>query len=96
MLQEFNDDERSKPFAERTYLRSGYELYKYYLSQREPFEDSRILGKDLTRTRPKFEDYKTDPESGNNSLYNVLYAYSQFDLEIGYCQGMNYFVDMFW
>lgn len=42
----------------------------------EPFEDSRILGKDLTRTRPKFEEYKVDPVAGNNPLYNILYAYA--------------------
>lgn len=54
------------------------------------------MGKDLTRTRPKCDEYKTDWRTGKNSLYNILYAYAQFDLEIGYCQGMNYFVDMFW
>lgn len=53
MLQEFNDNEKMKPFAERTYLKDGLELYKYYLNRKEPFSDSRILGKDLTRTRPK-------------------------------------------
>lgn len=96
MLQEFNDNQKHKPFHERTYITNGLELYKYYLSLQHPFEDSRILGKDLARTRPKCAEYKIDPSTGKNSLYNVLYAYSQFDLEIGYCQGMNYFVDLFW
>ena len=76
MLQEFNDNQRRKPFKERTYLRNGHDLYNYYLNQKEPFEDSRILGKDLARTRPKLEEYKVDPATGMNSLYNVLYAYA--------------------
>ena len=96
MLLEFNDNEKDKPFETRTYLKSGTELYQHYLKQDKPFEDSRILGKDLTRTRPYCEEYKIDHTTGNNSLYNILYAYAQFDNEIGYCQGMNYFVDMFW
>lgn len=29
-------------------------------------------------------------ESGENKLYNVLQAYSSYDNEVGYVQGMNY------
>ena len=96
MLQEFNDSQKEKPEAERQYISDGKDLYQYYLNQNEEFDDSRILLKDLSRTRPKFEPYKVKTEDGKNPLYNILHAYAQFDLEIGYCQGMNYFVDLFW
>ena len=33
MLLEFNDNQKEKPFSERTYLKDGLELYKYYLKQ---------------------------------------------------------------
>ena len=29
-------------------------------------------------------------KSGENRLYNVLKAYTSYDPEIGYCQGMNF------
>lgn len=28
--------------------------------------------------------------SGQNRLYNILKAYTEYDPEIGYCQGMNF------
>ena len=31
-----------------------------------------------------------------SSLRRILRAYAALDKECGYCQGMNYFVDMFW
>ena len=33
-------------------------------------------------------------ESGENRLYNVLKAYTSYDPEIGYCQGMNFIAVM--
>ena len=31
-------------------------------------------------------------EDGENKLYNVLIAYANYDIEVGYVQGMNYIV----
>jgi hypothetical protein len=51
--------------------------------------DQTVLGliqKDLNRTFPFI------PELDQNSLMNVLIAYSQFDSVVGYCQGMGFVV----
>ena len=97
MLMNYNESQFLKEFEEdRVFLKTGQDLYKYYLKQTKEFEDQRVLNKDLNRTRPYCEKYKIDTDTGQNVLYNILYAYAQYDLDIGYCQGMNYFVDLFW
>ena len=48
------------------------------------------ITKDLGRTFPGNEEFKIKPETGDNRLYNVLKAYSAYDPETGYCQGMNF------
>jgi hypothetical protein len=50
------------------------------------------IKKDLRRTQIGNEEFKLDPESGKNRLFNVLNAYSCYDPEIGYSQGMNFLV----
>ena len=84
---EFNENQKIvQPDKEkRVFLKTGLELYEYFLAQRETFEDQRVLNKDLERTRPYCQEYKIDRCSGGNHLYNVLFAYAQYDLEIGYC-----------
>ena len=47
------------------------------------------IAKDLGRTFPGNEEFKSNHDSGKNRLYNVLKAYSAYDPETGYCQGMN-------
>jgi hypothetical protein len=36
------------------------------------------------------QDFALPVESGQNRLYNLLKAYTTYDAEIGYCQGMNF------
>lgn len=58
-------------------------------------EDEFCINKDLARTITGFKGFKIDPASGKNKLYNVLKAYANFDMEIGYCQGINYLAALF-
>lgn len=61
--------------------------YDFYLhSIDRPTEIS--INKDIRRTFPRHELFIS--RSGQVSLFNVLKAYSNFDSEIGYCQGMNF------
>ncbi|KAL0091592.1 rab-GTPase-TBC domain-containing protein [Phycomyces blakesleeanus] len=46
------------------------------------------IQKDLNRTYPNEGLFKT--EEGKESLFRVLKAYSIYDRELGYCQGMNF------
>lgn len=38
----------------------------------------------MARTEIGNEKFKIDIDSGDNSLYNVLYAYAHFDPSLGY------------
>lgn len=64
------------------------DLYTYYLNLQTKTEYD--LEKDTGRSDLGNNDWKDlDCKSGKNPLFNVLTAYSHFDPEIGYCQGMN-------
>lgn len=77
------------------------EIWKFLTkSQSLPLLYSRLLGsidpgvaesirKDLARTFPNSTQFNQE------SLYNVLQAYSLFDIEIGYCQGMSFVAGIF-
>ena len=40
------------------------------------------------------KEFNIDPSTGKNKLYNVWKAYSTYDNEVGYCQGINYLAAM--
>jgi len=48
------------------------------------------IAKDIHRTIPGSKDFSQKWDSGENRLYNILKAYSSYDSEIGYSQGMNF------
>lgn len=57
-------------------------------------EREREIEKDVRRTFPGNPNFQLACDSGNNQLYNILKAYSQHDVRVGYCQGMNYIAGM--
>eukprot|EP00347_Sterkiella_histriomuscorum_P015634 403356284 len=57
-------------------------------------KDTNLIIKDLKRTLPELGIFKIDYQTGQNQLYNVLFAYSCYDNEVGYVQGMNYVAAM--
>lgn len=46
--------------------------------------DSYYITKDIYRTLPELNLFGKDYKTGANPLYNVLKAYSSYDLEVGY------------
>jgi len=53
----------------------------------------RDIKKDVVRTGAgKYKDQKM--ETGENSLFNVLFVYSQYNKRLGYTQGLNFIVDL--
>lgn len=65
-------------------------MYSSLLAQTSPHEKS--IGRDLSRTFPK-HDYFVDPAGpGQEHLFNVVKAYSIFDEEVGYTQGLQFIV----
>ena len=68
-------------------------------------ENSSQIKKDITRTFTNYpatlkylqcqgKDFNWKSERGQNMLFNVLLAYSNYDSQIGYVQGMNYIAGM--
>ena len=69
-----------------------------------PDNESRIK-KDITRTfnsypetlqylRSEYKNFEWKSDEGLKMLHNVLVAYSNYDTQIGYVQGINYIVGM--
>ncbi|CAD2101602.1 GTPase-activating protein, putative [Plasmodium vinckei lentum] len=67
--------------------------YKYYLSINNKYESS--IKKDINRTYPKHILFKNNYEKGQKILFNVLKAYSNYNQDLGYCQGMAFIVATF-
>ncbi|PWN43716.1 hypothetical protein IE81DRAFT_66491 [Ceraceosorus guamensis] len=65
-------------------------VYAYYLKQTTPHEKN--IRKDLARTFPEQEYFADGKGVGQENLFNVIKAYSLFDEECGYCQGMQFVV----
>ncbi|BFZ55038.1 hypothetical protein PYCC9005_002076 [Savitreella phatthalungensis] len=55
-----------------------------------PFE--RVIERDLARTFPQVEMFRKEGGEGQMDLGRVLRAYSIYDAELGYCQGLGFIV----
>jgi len=71
----------------------GASVYAKLCEETNPHAES-IIERDIHRTLPEFKLWREDLQSGNNKLFNVLKAFSNFDPEVGYVQGMNYIVGL--
>ncbi|KAG0166298.1 GTPase-activating protein [Apophysomyces sp. BC1034] len=60
--------------------------YKELLSQASPQE--KVIVRDLSRTFPTHEFFREQDGKGQEVLFNVIKAYSLFDQQVGYCQGL--------
>jgi hypothetical protein len=52
----------------------------------------KIIERDIGRTFPHSEMFKEDGGPGQQMLFRVLKAYSLYDSEVGYCQGLSFCV----
>jgi len=66
-------------------------LYWQLLNEHCPYE--RAINQDLGRTFPEIPMFKT-PEV-RKQLYNIMKAYSVYDSEVGYCQGLSFIAGLF-
>ncbi|KAJ3217290.1 hypothetical protein HDU67_008202 [Dinochytrium kinnereticum] len=66
------------------------DVYQNLLTEDSSAE--RIIKRDIPRTFPKLELFKDEDGRGQKSLFNLLKAYSVFDRECGYCQGLSFVV----
>lgn len=61
--------------------------YRILITKETKCED--IILRDVNRTFPAHDFFKDDG-NGQESLYKVSKAYSVFDQEVGYCQGLSF------
>ncbi len=54
-----------------------------------------VISRDIGRTFPKHFLFDKNKSLGQQSLMNVLRAYSLHDPEVGYCQGMGFVSALF-
>lgn len=52
------------------------------------------INRDIARTFPSHEAFKQKAGVGQANLYRVIKAYSNYDTEVGYCQGSPFIVGM--
>ncbi|BGP18694.1 hypothetical protein JCM10213_006915 [Rhodosporidiobolus nylandii] len=65
-------------------------VYSELLKQSSPHEKS--IARDLSRTFPKHEYFSEAGGVGQENLFNVVKAYSLYDDEVGYTQGLQFIV----
>lgn len=54
----------------------------------------KVIRRDIARTYPEHDFFKEKDGLGQESLFNVMKAYSLFDREVGYCQGSGFIVGL--
>ncbi|GAA5842082.1 hypothetical protein JCM9279_002780 [Rhodotorula babjevae] len=65
-------------------------VYSELLKQSSPYEKS--IARDLSRTFPKHAYFVDADGVGQENLFNVVKAYSLYDDEVGYTQGLQFIV----
>ncbi|KAG4301832.1 hypothetical protein PCK1_001808 [Pneumocystis canis] len=65
-------------------------LFETLRNEQSPYE--KIIIRDLSRTFPGVEMFKEEGGDGQKKLQSVLRAFSLYDAEVGYCQGLGFIV----
>ncbi|XP_067129865.1 ecotropic viral integration site 5 ortholog-like isoform X2 [Centruroides vittatus] len=71
---------------------SAKDLYADYMKSVSPCE--KVILRDIARTYPEHEYFREKNGPGQESLFNVMKAYSLYDSEVGYCQGSAFIVGL--
>ncbi|KAF9930734.1 GTPase-activating protein [Linnemannia zychae] len=59
---------------------------------KSPSTHEKQITRDMARTFPNNEYFQTEGGAGQEALFNVAKAYSLYDPEVGYCQGISFIV----
>eukprot|EP01135_Chromosphaera_perkinsii_P005382 Nk52_evm63s343 gene=Nk52_evmTU63s343 len=79
-----------RPKEERNKVVSPLSGVKFSNLVSQDSEYCEIIMRDIDRTFPAHDEFKSGDGKIQTSLFNVLKAYSVFDASLGYCQGMNF------
>ncbi|KAJ2704210.1 hypothetical protein FB645_003445 [Coemansia sp. IMI 203386] len=75
-----------------TQARSTYLQTVYAQLVQEPSPHERVIRRDLPRTFPRIPVFKREGDEGQQRLFRILKAYSLYDAEVGYCQGLGFII----
>ncbi|XP_013782186.1 rab GTPase-activating protein 1-like isoform X2 [Limulus polyphemus] len=64
------------------------ETYRLLINKESPCEN--VIQRDINRTFPAHNYFRESGGLGQDSLYKICKAYSMYDQEIGYCQGLSF------
>ncbi|XP_027195339.1 GTPase activating protein and centrosome-associated [Dermatophagoides pteronyssinus] len=64
--------------------------YKLFVTQESSYES--IILRDISRTFTAHEKFRDSGSDQQESLFRICKAYSNYDSEIGYCQGLSYLI----
>lgn len=81
---------RAMCFSPATNLESIYDKLVQEGIETSPYD--RVIRRDLARTYPHVEMFKTDGGEGQQAMGRLLRAYSVYDAHVGYCQGLAFLV----
>ncbi|KAI8337225.1 rab-GTPase-TBC domain-containing protein [Chlamydoabsidia padenii] len=65
-------------------------IYRKLLKETSPHQ--KIIQRDLSRTFPTHTFFRQRDGNGQEMLFNVIKAYSLYDPQVGYCQGLPFIV----
>lgn len=71
---------------------SAREQYSEFIKSSSPCE--KVIRRDIDRTYPEHNLFKEKDGLGQESLFNVMKAFSLHDREVGYCQGSAFIVGL--
>ncbi|GFN88395.1 Rab GTPase-activating protein 1 [Plakobranchus ocellatus] len=66
--------------------------YREHMKKTSPCE--KLIRRDIARTFPEHDFFREKDGFGQESLFNVMKAYSLHDREVGYCQGSGFIVGL--
>ncbi|KAI8370357.1 rab-GTPase-TBC domain-containing protein [Radiomyces spectabilis] len=65
-------------------------IYNNLKNEKSPYD--RVIKRDLSRTFPNVDMFKADGGEGQQAMGRLLKAYSVYDSQVGYCQGLAFLV----
>lgn len=71
----------------------GGDIYRSLLIQHSPFVET--ITRDLHHTFPRSPMFRDKDGYGQRAICNVLVAFSVYDTQVGYCQGMGFLAALF-
>ncbi|XP_033643488.1 rab GTPase-activating protein 1-like isoform X1 [Asterias rubens] len=70
------------------------EEYRVLITKISPAEQ--VILADITRTFTAHEKFQNESEGGQDAMYKISKAYSVYDSEVGYCQGLSFLAAVLW